>query len=161
MIILSIVVILIVATIVAVFEFKNLFKQDNKMSIREAMMLTGLPIVTFTCQGKNLNFLLDTGSHNSHISTRTANKLNIKKEVSLCTTGFGNKTLKVYGGNIDLEYKNTVFNVTLFISSSMDSGFDQVKVKTGVTIHGVLGVDFLDKYKYVINFSTMDIYNKK
>lgn len=161
MIILNVAVILILVTIGVFVYIKKPFKHNNKMSIREAVMLTGLPIITFTCQNKKLNFLLDTGSNNSHISTRVANKLNIQKEASICTTGFGNRTIKVYGGNVDLEYKDNIFNITLFISNNLDSGFDNIKQETGVTIHGVLGTDFLEKYKYIINFNTMDIYNKK
>jgi hypothetical protein len=46
-----------------------------------------------------------------------------------------------------------------FIVRDMADAFNEVKSNSGVTIHGILGSDFFQKYKYVINFNELVAYN--
>ena len=42
----------------------------------------------------------------------------------------------------------------------MTAAFDSVKAETGVTIVGILGNDFFQNYKYVLDYNTMIAYSK-
>ena len=46
--------------------FEDLKRSNRKkISFKEALSLTELPVVTFIGKGKKLNFLIDTGANNS------------------------------------------------------------------------------------------------
>lgn len=132
----------------------------KQVSFKEALDLTGLPIVAFK-QGENkINLLLDTGSSKSVILPSV---LNVFKHEKLNEEG------TVYGmeGNI-IE---TVFISMDFILNNsnyaekfqvidMSSAFNSLKQDTGVTIHGILGNSFFEKYGYVIDYKDFVAYAK-
>jgi hypothetical protein len=39
--------------------------------------------------------------------------------------------------------------------------FNTIKENYGVTVHGILGTNFLDKYNYVIDFKDYKLYRRK
>ena len=53
----------------------KLYKERSKLSIKESLELTNIPIITLYNNDKPFNFLLDTGSSESHIRSDVANKL--------------------------------------------------------------------------------------
>ena len=130
------------------------------MSFKEALDLVELPIVTFLNKGIKLNFLLDTGSSQSIINESMLPSLDTKKsEDSMIIVGVeGNKvssdlcTMKV--GYKDQEFAHT------FAIKDLDEAFGVVKQESGVQIHGILGSDFLQKYKYVLDFKELIAYPK-
>lgn len=132
----------------------------KQVSFKEALDLTGLPIVTFK-QGENkINLLLDTGSSKSVILPSV---LNIFKHEKLNEGG------TVYGmeGNIietvfismDFILNNTNYSEK-FQVVDMSSAFNSLKQDTGVTIHGILGNSFFEKYGYVIDYKDFVAYAK-
>lgn len=134
-------------------------KYKRVISFRESLDLTGLPVITFM-QGKNkFNFLFDTGATNSVInhsvlSTLDHTELNTQCEVygiegSIQTVKFVNIKFER-----DLKYEDD------FQAVDMSSAFDQVKAETGVTVHGILGNTFFQKYKYIIDYVDMVVYSK-
>ena len=131
-----------------------------KMSFKEALDLVELPIVTFLNKGVKLNFLLDTGSSQSIINESMLPSLDTKesKDSMLIVGVDGNKvpsnlcTMKV--GYKDQEFAHT------FAIKDLDEAFGVVKQESGVQIHGILGSDFLQKYKYVLDFKELIAYPK-
>lgn len=135
-------------------------RYKSSISFRESLDLTGLPVITFN-QGKNkFNFLLDTGATNSVINASQLD--NIKHTVIEGTT------CEVYGieGNaqtvpfVEINFNRDIDYKGYFQVIDMSVAFDSVKAETGVTIVGILGNDFFQNYKYVLDYNTMIAYSK-
>ena len=135
-------------------------KYKRAISFREALDLTGLPVITFAQGNNKFNFLFDTGATNSVINASVLD--NIKHSViegAECEVyGIEGSIQKVNFVNIkferDLTYEDN------FQAVDMSSAFDQVKAETGVTVHGILGNTFFQKYKYIIDYVDMVVYSK-
>lgn len=141
-----------------IMKFSKRYK--TAISFRDALDLTGLPVITFS-QGKNkLNFLLDTGATNSVIN---ATQLN-----NIVHTVIEGATCEVYGieGNtqvvpfVEIKFTRDINYKGNFQVVDMSAAFDSVKAETGVTIVGILGNDFFQNYKYVLDYNTMIAYSK-
>ena len=143
--------------------FEDLKKSNRKkISFKEALDLTELPVVTFIGKGRKLNFLIDTGANNSILNESVANKMKLKCEE------FDGVETNTAGGNINL---NRVTNLVIkfddkreydecFLISNMDDAFNNIKAETGVMIHGILGSNFFAKYKYIIDYDSLVLYVK-
>lgn len=148
----------IIASAALIRKYSKRYK--SAISFRESLDLTGLPVITFN-QGKNkFNFLLDTGATNSVINE--AQLSNIKHDV------IEGAQCEVYGieGNtqtvpfVEIKFKRDIDYVGNFQVVDLSTAFDAVKAETGVTIVGILGNDFFQNYKYVLDYNTMIAYSK-
>lgn len=148
----------IIASAALIRKYSKRYK--SAISFRESLDLTGLPVITFN-QGKNkFNFLLDTGATNSVINE--AQLSNIKHDV------IEGAQCEVYGieGNtqtvpfVEIKFKRDIDYIGNFQVVDLSSAFDAVKAETGVTIVGILGNDFFQNYKYVLDYNTMIAYSK-
>lgn len=133
-----------------------------KISFKEALDLTELPVVTFICNDKKLNFLIDTGANNSILNKPVSDTMKLK------CRDIENLETNTAGGNIclneavDLTIKlddNRLYEES-FLISNMSDAFDAIKAETGVTIHGILGSNFFSKYKYIIDYESLALYVK-
>ena len=61
---------------------------------------------------------------------------------------------------ISLFYKEKEFTYNYLIQD-MDDAFNSIKKSSGVTIHGVLGSKFFNKFKYVLDFNELIAYSKQ
>lgn len=160
-------IIFIILTVVCVALFITMFediKKSNrkKISFKEALDLTELPVVTFISKGRKLNFLIDTGANNSILNESVADKMKLECEE------FEGVETNTAGGNINL---NKIVNLVIkfddkreydecFLISNMDEAFNSVKAETGVMIHGILGSNFFAKHKYIIDYDSLALYVK-
>lgn len=135
-------------------------KYDTKISFKEAMDLTELPVVTFYNNGQKLNFLLDTGSNDSHISMEALQGLKYEKSDQI------KDLLGIEGSKkpykfccMTITYKNYDFKSDFSITDLKDA-FDAIKQESGVQIHGILGSTFFQKYKYILDFDSLIAYLK-
>ena len=93
--------------------FEDLKKSNRKkISFKEALDLTELPVVTFIGKGRKLNFLIDTGANNSILNESVANKMKLKCEE------FDGVETNTAGGNINLnkivnDYVNQINDIKL------------------------------------------------
>ena len=158
--ILFIILCIIIILISLRYSYFYIHRLKNKISFKESMDLTDLPVITFYSNNTKLNFLLDTGSDCSYI-----NELNLKNiEYTL-----QNKVSNVVGmeGNpktcqlcsVNIQYKDQQF-LENFIICDLSKAFDVIKKENGVQIHGILGSKFFKKYKYIIDFNELIAYNK-
>lgn len=143
--------------------FEDLKKSNRKkISFKEALDLTELPVVTFVGKGRKLNFLIDTGANNSILNESVADKMKLTCEE------FDGVETNTAGGNINL---NRVTNLVIkfddkreydecFLISNMDDAFNNIKLETGVMIHGILGSNFFAKHKYIIDYDSLALYVK-
>lgn len=135
-------------------------KKKTKISFKESMDLTELPVITFYNKDQKLNFLLDTGSNISHLTSSILPSLEfdyINKEMP--TIGMeGNKVTNKFC-RMTVQYKNQKYEEEFSISN-LDNAFNVVKQESGVQIHGILGSKFFEKYKYILDFSELIAYTK-
>ena len=151
-------VILVAITINAIED--NRKKNDSKISFRESMDLTELPVVTFYNGDKKLNFLLDTGSNVSHINSSVIHLLDhTKTDQKTDTIGMEGNKVSNDICKITVYYRNQRFEED-FIISDLNDAFDIIKQEDGVQIHGILGSKFFEKYRYVLDFSELIAYIK-
>lgn len=133
----------------------------NAMSFRETMDLTGLPLVTLYQGDRKFNFLLDTGSTDSVIDSNILPKLTHEKtDYEGTLTGLDGIVNKVSACNITFSYKDKNFPFS-FLSRDMSVAFSMMKKEYGVTLHGILGANFFNKYKYVLDFADLIAYSKQ
>ena len=158
------IIIIVVWTILLIISINSLYqinkKNKSKISFKESMDLTELPVITFVNNNVKLNFLLDTGSNNSLINKSILNMLDYKE---LDGTS---KLIGVEGNNIKnsicemkIEYKDYVFDTTFNIAD-LDTPFNVIKQEDGVQLHGILGSLFFQKYKYILDFQSLIAYMK-
>lgn len=163
--------IVILVLIVILFKYsatlsKSLYKghkikTSNKISFKESIDLTTLPIVTFKHLEKKINFLLDTGASNSVINESVLTHID-HKPTGLVEDFFGvdgNKSSGEYV-TIEIEYNGKTFSDN-FKSVNLDKCFGEIKREYGVNLHGILGNSFFQKYKYIIDFDEFVAYSIK
>ena len=164
----NIVIIVFIAMVALCAAIVYYCKRNPKdiMSFRESLDLTDLPIVTFKIGGTKkpdgkFNFLLDTGCTISIIDKESSNLLPLTiVEGESSVYGMEGNEIACSMGALKLLYKDKPY-IELFQIVDMSSAFKKLKAENGVTIHGVLGTKFFEKYKYVIDFNELIAYSKK
>lgn len=134
---------------------------NRKMSFKESMDLAEMPVVTFYQGDNKFNFLLDTGSNYSHISKEAAKEIqgeiiNTQAKVSGIGEGITSGVCKT-----TLSYKGTSYDIDLSITDHLTDAFAAIKAETGVQVHGLIGNQFFQKHKYVLDFEELVAYTKK
>lgn len=151
-------VILLIISINSLYQINK--KNKSKISFKESMDLTELPVITFTNNDIKLNFLLDTGSNNSFINKSILNMLDYK-ELNGASNIIGFEGNKIENSICEMKigYKDYVFDTTFNIAD-LDASFNVIKQEDGVQLHGILGSLFFQKYKYVLDFQSLIAYMK-
>lgn len=144
----------------AYYIYREKHINKTKMSFKESLDLAGIPVVTFYQGNNKFNFLLDSGASNSCINQKELKHLihdNTEKQASL----FGMEGNSVNTGIVTtkLYYKNIEFTTEMLVTD-LENAFISVKRDFGVNITGILGSDFLSKYKYVMDFKDNIAYIK-
>lgn len=156
----NIILITIVAILVIMASYIE-WRHNSRMirfSIKDTMSLTNLPIATFHDGDIELNFILDSGSTQSHISKDAASMLAgtpIATDYTYVTSTGYDTTSEMIDSTI--EYKGRAFNVELLVNESLDCAFTQIKEECNVQLHGILGSDFLIKYGFNIDFNELSV----
>lgn len=149
-----------IAAIVAYFvDLARNKSSYDRMSFRETMDLTGLPIVTFK-QGENrFNFVLDTGACSSIIDSRILDKIQYT-ELEGKSVGYGVDGVEHHMDRVGivLTYKDKNYS-DAFRVLNMTTSFNALKRDYGVTVHGLLSSAFFERYKYVLNYNELVAYS--
>lgn len=150
---------IILAGIGAYIWYAAACKDKDVMSFRQSIELCDLPIVTFYIGDSKYNFILDTGSVNSHIDERIVKSRNIK-------VNYTNENIEIWGaggkgesnklGIISIYYNNKEFKELFTINTQIGQSFDMLKETKGIRIHGLLGSKFFNRYKYILDFNKME-----
>lgn len=153
-----IVVLIIFLALSIVYSNRERFE---KISFKESMDLTGFPIVTFYIGEKKLNFILDTGSNVSYINKDCLSDIPYKEiDKTTYVTGFQADEEPKPFAYFEFYYKEHKFEDE-FCIVDLSTSFGQIKQQSGVTLHGLLGSKFFQKYRYVINFDELIAYSKR
>lgn len=131
------------------------------MSFKETMDLTGLPVITLYQGDKKFNFLLDTGSTDNVIDSNVLSTLEHEKiEYEGTLTGLDGIVNKVSACNITFSYKKKSYAYS-YLVKDMSVPFDMMKQEYCVNLHGIIGSNFFNKYKYVLDFAELIAYSKQ
>ena len=136
----------------------SLRKKSLSLDFYQSIALTELPIITFLNNGKRYNMLVDTGSNWSYINSQELESMITTKE------SVSKSFVSANGGNTNCGAKHTIdfaikgFILTHdFIENDFSMTFGNIKQETGVNLSGIIGTDFLRKYKFVVNFEEYKI----
>lgn len=111
----------------------------------------GLPLI---CTTDNLIFLVDTGASNSVLFTYVYEHL--KERFTDVSGGF--KIMGMEGNYVDAPRVEGVINIldkdykVKFTVYDGTKAFGNVQEKTGIQIHGILGIDFIVTYRWILDF---------
>ena len=160
----TVLIILLSVWIIASVGFFLLFYKEirttDTMSIKESMDLVELPIITMINNGNKYNFIVDTGANDCLIGDKCEKIMCLPLKAKNEMIGINGNKKECHTVGIDLIYKDKTFSAT-FNVADIDSMIDTIKTDYGVTVHGILGTKFLDKYNYVIDFKDYTIYRRK
>ena len=134
-------------------------EKEIKISFKDTIDKTGLPIVSFSQNDKHFDFIIDTGAEYSVINS---NSLESLKYIELEGNGV------VYGieGN---EKETTSIGVVLYIDDKEFTevfqitnvpGMEVVNNMYGTNVIGILGSQFLIRYKFIIDYEKFHIYGE-
>lgn len=158
-----IIIVLVIVAIYVAYRINRKVKEKNFIYFMETFNLTEMPIVTFLAGSVKINFLLDTGSTQSFIAQNASDL--ITGAEAMCgmsvTSAQGTEELTCKMIETVLTYRNKDYNVKLFVNKSLDTAFSDLKAQKGITLHGILGADFLDRYSYIMDFGKYIAYSKK
>ena len=114
----------------------------------------GIPIMTFTINNKEYNFLIDSGSTISFIHSSVVKEHNIlvtNAEISCLTAGGDIKGDKISIINIS-NYCSVFKGIPFYINSIVDANLDKETDTIKVPISGILGGDFLSSFGFILNY---------
>ena len=136
-------------------------QRDDIMSFKEAFELTNKPIITFYKKETKYNFILDTGCTDAVIDSNVVKQMDYKL-VNMQSNLFGmeGNTKLVQICELTLYFNNRGYTYNYLIND-MSQAFKQIKESTGVTVHGIIGSKFFNKFKYVLDFDELIAYSKK
>lgn len=157
--IIFVIVLVSICAILAHFVCDKRKPNLNKMSFRETMDLTGLPIITFK-QGENkLNFVLDTGAFSSLLDVRILDTIKYTPlEGTSIGYGIDGKEHTMERVGVVLSYKDREYS-DAFRVLDMSKSFDSLKKDYGVTVHGLLSSSFFERYKYILDYNELVAYS--
>lgn len=137
-------------------------RMNKKTSIKEALKAVSLPVISFYNNGKILNFVVDSGSSNSLIDKNSLNECEYEKlDDTLQVYGMDGikthceKCIMVLTNEDNKEFKET------FTIQDMSAAFGYLKSEGNAAIHGLLGASFFTKYRYIIDFKNLQVYQTR
>lgn len=137
---------------------KDRQKEKTKISFKEGLDLTELPIVTFNHKDSKLHFLLDTGSNISYIDTSVLPSIEARDlNASSSTFGVEGKGIDTHHYMIEIGYKDQKFDEE-FGAVDLSSAFGAIEKASGIKLHGIIGNRFFEKYKYILDFKELTAY---
>lgn len=152
--------IIVLLVVMGVYYVYTLYtKSKDVMSFKQSMELCDMPIVTFYIGDRKLNFVLDTGCVQSMLDADIIDKYKLD-------INYTKETFEVWGANgkcstdkmgvLGLYYNNKKFEETFVCSSTIKHTFSWLKQNKGVTVQGLLGSNFFNTYKYILDFNKLE-----
>lgn len=164
MVILKVILIIVLVLILA-FIFNGIedYHKENsliRLSFADKFGRLKLPIVSLVNNGAVFNFLIDSGATYSIIDTPFLEQMKYKKlEAEGSAYGVDGNKVPVNYARIELTYDDYKF-VDEFQIIRVNA-FDNIKETEGITVAGILGVEFLERYNFIIDFNDLIIHAKK
>lgn len=133
-------------------------KKGQIVDFTHSMTQSGLPILTFY-QGKTpYNFLMDTGSNASYVNQYSNISIN-KSRAKSTFIGADGVTHPVDIAVVKLFLNDKEYECPVSVAD-LDASFKDIKSTYGITLHGIIGTDFMNKYNYCIDFLEYVVYQR-
>ena len=127
-------------------------ENNNTISFDPSYEESGLPVITLTNNDKEFNFLVDTGANLCVLNESHLGEIGHEPLEGTGTMfGMEGNVQNVTYVKVELARGKRVFKIP-FQVVNIDNAFKRVELDYGITIHGVLGTQFLDKNKVKVNF---------
>lgn len=139
---------------------KIIGRPSEVMSFQTAFDLTNMPIVTFHQGDKKFNFLLDTGSNSCVIDKSVLNKIEhevIPNDDEVIGIEGNKKAVKACVITLYFNKKGYTYK---YLINDLGKAFTYIKKNSGVTLHGILGSEFFNEFRYVLDFAELVAYSK-
>lgn len=167
MIFFTIVLIIIIALLI--YEIKNVNKIRNLVQVSNNFYdfnndfeNTQLPLFKLNINNESLYFLVDTGATINMIDENVLKEIkpNYKEETLLdndiiSITGVKSKNESIVLTFFNDEYKQQFKENFVLIENC--EAFEIMSKDSGKKVCGILGTDFIEKYKFIINFKNKRI----
>lgn len=140
--------------------------KENVISFKDNLIISGMPVVDVLCNKEDICLLIDTGSDKSYISPTAVNifKKYIESEETV-------KTKIICGGSsevsetrvVELPVEFNKFNtrmISFITMPSLDRQFREIEQTRNITIHGIIGSDFLEQNKTELDFNKLCMHFK-
>ena len=166
---------LVVLIIWGILQTKSIPKKPYSVSFKNVYKGTKVPLIRLKVRGKFYYFLVDTGANTSIIDSRDYEGLpeeikDLAMEEQVQITGIGD-TVSVQEGKeqvvrkhsqtqsiaLDLSFGPYKYNDAIFIIADLRAPFTQLERVLHEPVIGLLGTDFIKKYKWIIDFKSMHI----
>lgn len=135
----------------------------TKVSFDKVIDDGNLPVITLRNGETELNFLVDSGSNVSHFDVNAIPLLQEHSKTNITSVGLvgaQSQDDKTYEWiNVPLHSKRQSYSED-FCVLDLKVPFDAIREEDGITLHGILGVPFLKKYRYVLDFDELIMYTK-
>lgn len=139
----------------------NKSKSLLSFSFAQGFTSPNVPIATFHQDGKEINFIIDTGSDDNVINRKALNEIKHEKvEYNGTLAGVGG-VFQVEACNITFQYEGETFTTKFLIADHLQQAFDDIRKAHAIPLHGMLGSKFLMQNNIVLDFNNMVAYNKK
>lgn len=145
------IIVFILIPIVALFI--NAVEEYNKgIPFDESYKDVGIPVITLTNNGKQFNFLVDTGANYCIINEPHLKEFEYKELKGEGTIfGMEGNVQKTNFVQASLYYEKDEF-VASFQVLDISGALDRINKQHGITVHGILGSEFLEENRSKINF---------
>lgn len=133
-------------------------------SFKKAERLYSLPVVSMYEGDTKLNFLIDTGSTDSHMIPSILRYIHFVEGESLNVPIYGYGTSGKSQSKrvtVTLDYNSDLVKADFIVHDMIETSLQQAFSAHNITIHGILGNDFLKKNKYIVDYSDSTIKRRK
>lgn len=134
--------------------------KKHSISFSSDYTLAGMILLRTTINNKRCVFILDTGAEISSLEEGKARELGLtlkKSESNLF--GIGGQTNTELTAHAEIKYQHKTFPVDFYITNITEI-FQRIKASTGITVHGILGLDVIYKSGMILNFNRKTLYLK-
>lgn len=148
---------------------KTLYNTHYLQSFKKNYRATRVPLIKLQIGDHFYYFLLDTGATSNILNLDAFERLPMHLKNNVFTSnnsvlGLGDNTKaknQKLGLTLDLEHNGYKFSDTLFIIMDLSAPFSVIQSDLDGPILGLLGTQFLEKYKWIINFNDLTIWLKR
>ena len=122
---------------------------------------TGLPLIVVKLFGKDICWMLDTGSNRNIIDHRIYEHFKDRLKQSETSSEVYTLNGAARGITIDVPFCFEDHDyLEPFLCTEMTDTFDKINEESGIQIHGILGNHFFLKYGWVLDFDKVIVYNQ-
>ena len=135
-------------------------KSFLSFSFSKGFVSPNIPIATFYQDGKELNFIIDTGSDDNVISKEALEGIKYEKLEHQGTLAGVGGVYDVEACKISFQHDNETFTTTFLISPTLKEAFENIREAHAIHLHGMIGSKFLISNNIVLDFNKLEAHSK-